>query len=179
LDYSFHPRLKCVKYLESSTHISKPTIADSPQTFWTLHITPALHKIETTSGVPGNTHGKSYDQIFEMASIKRKDPNISICGYSSFVNQLAFCGQTKGRDAARRQASIPGWVPCMCSHHLLSRTACAAWKARRIWSAVTAMTFNVIFVDFHASREQRNEQRTKERRLHIYLGESFTVVSVL
>lgn len=160
-------------------HISKSLIAGSPQTFYVEHTEYLLTANQRQQVVYLETHKTN---VIKYKRVYIKNPSISTGRHSTFGNKLQFCGQTKNMDAEGWQVLFPGWIPCMCSHHLLSHTACVAWEAPRIWSAVTAMNLHFqsgfcVFPCFFW--EQRSEQRTKKSRLHIYLAESFTLVPIL
>lgn len=114
-------------------------IAGSPQTFYVEHAEYLPTTKQRQQVVYLEMHKSN---VIKYKRVYMKNPSISTGRHSTFVNKLQFCGQTKNMDAEGWQVLFPGWIPCMCSHHLLSHTACVAWEAPRTWSAVTAMNLH-------------------------------------
>lgn len=161
-------------------HISKSLIAGSPQTFYVEHTEYLLTANQRQQVVYLETHKTN---VIKYKRVYIKNPSISTGRHSTFGNKLQFCGQTKNMDAEGWQVLFPGWIPCMCSHHLLFHTACVIWEAPRIRSAVTAMNLHfqsVFFVYFHAFfwgtkkwTKNKKEQATYVFRRILHTGTHF------
>lgn len=88
--------------------------------------------------------------------------------YSTFVNKLEFAGRWRDKDAEKRQL-FPGWIPCMCSHLLL--TCCLKGLEDRVSSNSYDLKWLLCISMLHRNKEINRE---KNQKGCIYIKENFS-----